>query len=1201
MLKSLDLIGFKSFADKTRFDFDAGITAVIGPNGSGKSNVVDAIRWILGEQSPKSLRGKEMTDVIFNGSSHRRPLGMAEVSLSFNNEKRYIPLDSDEVVISRRVYRSGEGEYLINGNMSRLRDIRDLFLGTGVGAGAYSIIEQGKVESMLQSSTKDRRDIFEEAAGISKFKARKVETLRRLDRVEQNLVRAQDIHDEVDKQLRALRAQAGKAKKYKELADRQKEVRLSLSLADFFECNRRLEEIDAGGKDRRETLAANEQELAAANQRYLEVDEQVTGSEETYRRLMEQLGAIRERISALESESSADRSRAEDLAGEIETGSKSLLDARRLWAERDARSKQLSEQIERDSVEKAALARTLEEGEVTVRALVQEIETHAVQLNQGRRESSELLRTLTRLENEQAGLESQLSLLWQQEQRLTSKARTIGKRIETARRSSLAFSAQERALRAQINGCRGHGAVLLKQNQELQAAFAAASRKLLDTRERRTRLAGRIDALESLSERHEGLEGGVKQALSLCADGDPVWQPIVGALAECIEVDAEHADVVEIALGLNAQALVVDSRDVLDDQLMEAIRGLPGRVRILALDETAGDPMIVDPEDVHWPCVAQLVHCSEDFRPLINRLLGTTFVVDDYAAASAAADENASLRWVTPAGEVIETDGTITAGPPRATVGILSRSAELRELKAELLELDREVVEGEAATARLDGDIKTFSQQLRSYDERAAGLAEQNRQMLEVRDRSARIVQTLEKEADAASRERDQTDAEIRQVDGQYLRVEKEKSETHDKIAAINRTVSEAEALVTERSKAREAFESKVGNARLDLAIMEERLSAALKESRQLTDDLEQRSRETTERAQQLEAARSRRIEFDRRLLASAAQLAELYRQKDATVVGHGIDPRQMQVLREERKELGAKVQQLRAAIDEAKEKLHADELKTAELRLERDGLATRFQEDYSMILAEQFPADYVPPPVEQRTAWRDEVKDLREKIGKLGSVNAQAIAELDEFELRASTLHHQIDDLNNARKRLEEVIGKINEESRRMFLETFETVREHFRDLYRKLFGGGTADLLLEDETDVLETGIEIIARPPGKEPRSISLLSGGEKTMTAVALLMALFRSKPTPFCILDEVDAALDEANIGRYTEVLREFLDRSQFIIITHAKTTMANADVLHGVTQRESGVSTRISIRLEDVTEDGALKEEALAAPDANAS
>ena len=1192
MLKRLELIGFKSFADKTRLDFDTGITGIVGPNGSGKSNVVDAIRWILGEQSAKSLRGKEMADVIFNGSGGRRSLGMAEVSLVLDNHTGFLPIESDEVVLTRRVYRSGEGEYLINRKLARLRDIRDLFLGTGAGVGAYSIIEQGKVEQLLQTSTKDRRHIFDEAAGISRFKARKIESLRRLDRVEQNLLRVQDIREEVDKQLRALRNQAGKARKAKEYADRLREQRLTLGRDEYHALTTRLSTVETRFEAMRLTVEESGRELAATQERHDRIDATLTSREESIRKLAERTGELRQRISVVETEIAGNDARARELRDEIFEGLKSTNGARRRGANLRQRQEELESRIdaerelqERERGKLAARQDARAEGVERLRSL-------QAALEESEREADENLKRLARLENDQAGLDSQLAFLWQQSTRLDDKRRRLVRDGAAQCREILELTGAERSVRLQALRFRNDACDLRSERAELLEQREKVLLRCSEVRDRRTALASRIDVLENLQRRHEGLEGGVRQALERRSSGDSVWRPVLGVLAERLEVSVELADLVELALGPIAQALIVRSSQDLSAELIAAARALPGRVHFVALEDMQSERVIVYSDDPHNPSLASQVTCDEELQSLIYRLLGTTFVLDDFPEALLAAQSTSDLTYLTATGELLDADGTLSAGPAHATSGILSRVAELRELSLQVEPTDRLMADSERALAALDERMVHLRDRSNRYDEKEAVFAEQRRHFDLRRRRLEQRRETLESEQSGIEAEAARTLSEIAEVDRQCVEIARELATTHRNMQQRSARSRELAANVAEAERHNATIETESAAARTELAVFEERLVALEAQRDRLSADLDHQRLESEAFSNRLGAAKSRSAETVRRLLAARAILAESYRQMESIGAEESFDPDQIAPMRAERAQLAGDLKRLRAAGDEARQRLHADELEATELRLNRDGLVERIKEDYDIDLIETAATDGVsdPDPELDHDAIRAEITDLRDKLARLGSVNLQAVEELEELELRSRTLEFQINDLNSAKKRLEDVIEKINEESRRLFVDTFETVRVHFQEVFRRLFGGGKADLLLEDETDVLETGIEVIARPPGKEPRSISLLSGGEKTLTATALILALFRSKPSPFCILDEVDAALDEANIGRFIGVLKEFLSMSQFVLITHSKTTMACTDVLHGITQRESGISTRISVRLEDVSEDGDLLE-----------
>ncbi|MFO0945205.1 MAG: AAA family ATPase, partial [Planctomycetota bacterium] len=521
---------------------------------------------------------------------------------------------------------------------------------------------------------------------------------------------------------------------------------------------------------------------------------------------------------------------------------------------------------------------------------------------------------------------------------------------------------------------------------------------------------------------------------------------------------------------------------------------------------------------------------------------------------------------------------------------ILSRTAELRELAEQAMDLDQQISQRERGLEELAGRVAELESRVGQHDILQSTLTEQSRHFEIVLRQNRQRLSDLEKQRTATTEELTRVDRDIKQVDESCVRIASDLRRVHEEIKTSTDRKGEVERLLADRESASRALEEGLQAARIEAAKMDERLSASSEQKLRLAVEMQSRERDVSGIVAELRADQTRADELNRRMLASRSELASLYRLKDLVHAEPGHDPASLQALRDERRVLREHITAHRKEIDDAKNLLHAHELQATELRLQRETMAARILEDYGIVIEGSIEEEYVPPAEDQLVEARGEVEGLRDRIARLGSVNASAIQDLDDLELRCSTFAYQISDLTTAKRHLEEVIGKINEESRRLFLDTFETVREHFQDLFRKLFGGGKADILLEDDTDVLESGIEIIARPPGKEPRSISLLSGGEKTMTAVALLMALFRSKPTPFCILDEVDAALDEANISRFVASLREFLDRSQFILITHSKTTMASADVLHGVTQRESGVSIRVSVRLDDVTEDGHIVE-----------
>lgn len=1184
MLKSLDLVGFKSFADRTRFQFDAGMTAIVGPNGSGKSNVVDAIRWILGEQSPKSLRGKEMADVIFNGTATRRGMGMAEVSLTLDNSRRFLPLESPLVTITRRVYRDSEGEYLIQGQPARLRDIKDLFLGTGAGGNAYSIIEQGKVESLLQAQAKERRAIFEEAAGISKFRARKIECLRRLDRVEQQLLRVKDVHEELDKQLRAMRSQAGKARKFREYSDRLRELRLELGLADFREQSRALSALADGQNRLVSQIEQCQERVALLTQKRQENEERLAEQEERARVHERKRAVVREELRVLCAEQQADVRRAEELAAElIELQRTAVACQLQLRAYDDLRAeleRQLnSEQAGRDHWRQAIddLQRELAELSVERDGLERK---HAL----ARKHAEAAIRGLARLENEQSGLEAQLGLLCQELERHQGRHRQLLDRQLAALRAQAEWSRLVATVEWESRRCQTDVTELAQEYKSLLTQRSQWLEAIAASRGERNAALGRREILENFRDRHEGLAGGARWVLTRRDLGEEPWKRILGALAEQLTVAPPHAELVEIALEEWSQALLVRRASDIDGALLQAAAAVPGRVTFLPIEPPSADPLVLVAEETSLVCMASLVEVPADLRGLVDRLLGATYLVDNSAAARSLASAMPAARLVTQDGEVFDASGAVRAGANRVAAGILPRAAEIRTLGEQIERAEAVIQDQTAALAACERRIDALERRLSANEVRQSTFAEQLRYLENLCQQSRRLAEQLSQEHLVGKQDEERLRLEIRTMDDRCAALDEELAAAHRSIEEASEQGNQFAERLSAAQAGWEERREQVKKLEVELVKVEERLRSLAERRAALLAEEQRREREARERHERLARTRERAQTVIAALLNRSSQEAALYARVDALEQEPGRET-DLAALRAQRQSLDAEIDAARQELDHDREQLHAIAIESAELRSRREALCSRIVEDYGVQLAELTVAEAEPSLADEELR-RQEIESLKEKIARLGSVNLQAIEELDAIEQRTENLRLQLDDLGTARRHLEEVIGKINEESRRLFLETFESVREHFQELFRRLFGGGRADILLEDETDVLESGIEIIGRPPGKEPTSISLLSGGEKTLTAVALLLAIFRSRPSPFCILDEVDAALDEANIGRYVGVLREFLDQTQFIIITHSKTTMAAADVLHGVTQRESGVSIRVSLRLENVTDDG---------------
>jgi chromosome segregation protein len=1214
MLKRLELVGFKSFADKTEFTFSAGVTGIIGPNGSGKSNIVDAVKWVLGEQSAKSLRGGEMADVIFNGSATRRSLGLAEVTMTFDNGRQDLATDAEEVQITRRVYSSGEGEYLINGQICRLKDIKDLFLGSGAGHDAYSIIEQGRVDVLLQASTKERRTIFEEAAGISRFKARKIETLRKLERVDQNLARLRDILDEVEKQLRSVKLQAAKAQRYQEYSARLRELRVRLGLREYHVLTEELRDRGAALEALKATLRVH---LDAADTRERElngVEEALSRLDASLREQEAELAAARQQIAAGETTLGHEWALAGNLENDLDEKRRQLavlsLDVRALAAATEKAAKEFHAAEREDEAARRDLAardEDLKRTEARWTGLQEQMQRDKLEHQDGMRQAA-------RLQNDAIAFKAQVDNLARERRRLQQRSEIAAEHLASVDLELQALTGADDTLQNRLTEARLALTDVRSERERLRLLSDETARRAAEARERRSGIRSRIEVLEGLERSHEGLGTGVCEVFALLErPEETAWRDnVLGLVADFLTVRRDYVSLIDVALGERAQRFVVRDLDALDELLQRRGQPFSGRVSFLplstnGLETEARAPLLVatdravpgqsaPPHGVVAPA-ERVVRCEDPrLADLPSRLLGRTLIVRDLAAARALDGPASGFRCVTLQGELVETDGTVTVGTHRAETGILSRKSELRDLREEaasldvrLAELDRDLVDLREGIAALDSRASAKQGEIDVLTEQAADLRSRIGQHQQRRAGLNEEVEVSRSEISALEKEIAELGTTLAEVHAQATDAEASVEELQRRLTNADRQIRELE---TERQhRQQEALAASVA-----LAHVEEKLKGLRARHQQTDAELRRREGERTQEERSLGAARARLAECEAALLHAYALLSAWYPRKEHAERHLAEWSAERDRLKQERHRLAEEAHANRETWRTEQEQAHARELEVNDLHHRRDTLCVRLREDYQLDLAavyeqarangtlqpESAPAEKTqgsdgtePAPAD------DEIEELKKKLSRLGNVNMEALQELNELETRANTLQVQFDDLTSAQKALQEIIAKINHDSRKLFTEAFAAIRTHFQELFRKLFGGGMAEIVLEDETDILESGIEIVARPPGKELRTINLMSGGEKTLTAVALLMAIFRSKPSPFCILDEVDAALDEANIGRFTAVLREFLDRSQFILITHSKSTMACADVLYGVTMQESGISKRFAVRFED--------------------
>ncbi|MDR0609735.1 MAG: chromosome segregation protein SMC [Planctomycetaceae bacterium] len=1257
MLRAIELAGFKSFADRTRLEFEDGVSAIVGPNGSGKSNIVDAIKWVLGEQSMKKLRSNEATDVIFNGSADRPPMSSAEVTLTFDNSKKIFSLDTPEVHITRRVYRSGEGEYLINRQATRLKDIKELLSGTGLGTQAYSIIEQGRVESLLQSTAVQRRVIFEEAAGISRFNAKKLEVQRRLERVEQNLVRLADIVSEVDHQLRSARNQAGKAQLYRQYTQRLQELRIQSGWVDYCQRNATCKEL--------QTEADNLNQIANSLATELEEQEKnlnnfVTEIEQVdlvIRRFEGEMAATRERISGEESTIELQSAQAEELETEIIHHGRQLI-------ELNVRSVDIEEMMHKtnDDIRKAKrstvditesyqkLIRQGEELTLFCKEKQEEKDTIRKEIETKNKQNAKLAGSISGLESRLATLEHSKEQNTIRLEKLNEQNLELEQHCNTLHNSVDNLEDSVRQKQIQLEEARQ------RKNNRVQQ-LTQLTQELSDQKQKQSGMRERISVLEELIRKNEGLNPGVKEVLQQSHDPQSPFRHVFGLVADLLRVDVEAASLIELALGTNAQYVVVSPKAELFRHVERNAVHFAGRVGFIWLDPSQKEtPWGKDKGFIGRAGVLgradQFVNVDPKFVHLAQRLLGRTWIVENITVARQLYKESDDrTNFLTVSGELLTPDGALIVGPPNTSSGLITRRSELRTLNEQMNLLDAEVAEKEIAVAvakeRVAGDETDVEEETREHQKT---VTEYDTQRLKLSAAEERFRQGLE-QLQHFRTEIEKLDTQIHRAAEELEQTKLLREELNEQLAALEIRQIESKQQLEESELHYAEHQRKTTNTKIELAKSEERLDFLKERVRQFEDHLQERQNMLAEHQRRCQSLKERREGILLAILRIESCLATLYLKKEAMTRDAAGSYQTRQELSVKRTKSRTELKRLQHELQKTRTKAHAKQLELERCLQEQKTLIDRMQEDYGIDItkmsygtsvenkneticseipaeeqsADEFPvteqsADELPVdeqsidtfPVTEQSAdelpvgeqstdklpadqqlpspgdYQKEIEDLRTKLQRLGNVNLEAIETLENLETRYTTLSNQYNDLTGAKKSIEKIIEKINTESQQLFEETFNGVKQHFHELFQHLFGGGHADLVLEDPENILESGVDIIAKPPGKELKSVMLLSGGEKTLTCVALLLAFFRYKPNPVCILDECDAALDEGNIDRFVNVIKKFRTATQFLMITHSKKSMAAATTIYGVTMQESGISKPVSVRFVDVDENGNL-------------
>ncbi|MDP2360528.1 MAG: chromosome segregation protein SMC [bacterium] len=1176
-LSRLDLYGFKSFAQRTVLELSSGVTCVVGPNGCGKTNILDAVRWVLGEQRSATLRSDRMESVIFAGSLQRRPLGMAEVSLTIENSRGILPVEYGEIVLTRRLYRSGESEYLMNRQPCRLKDINDLFMDTGMGAGSYSVIELKMVEDLLSDRPEERRQLFEEAAGITKYKHRRRAALRKLEETRQHMLRLEDVVAEAERQVAALKRQVGRTERHRDLSRELRETELSLAREDLLRWSarlaplrRRLEEgglatarLEAELARQGSLLSSQANELLRAEEAVAEGDLVLRQRWEDCRRLEDEALVARERLKALE----RDQARLEREAAELEP---------RLRESR-GRESLLARQVEEAGARQAELDAALEKAASLAGQAESRLDNLRGQLELARARVLDLLGKQSNLGSEQAAAAAGLEGHRRRCADLEADQAQLGE--ERTKRAGLRQEVEGRLAKAQA-GKREREESRRQAGEEVEAAregLQEARAQLQELRSEERALEGRRQLLEQLLSRFEGVPGGARAVLEAGLPGVP------DMLGNLVHAEAEHLPALESALGEAAGWILVEDGAAAHAAAQVLRRAGKGGCTLARLDRLP--PVAERAESAPAGCrpLLGVLRCDGRVRPLLEHLLAGCWLVDD---AGVAPWESAAGLFVLPDGEsrrppFLSRHGRGGGGHlglryqvehmQEDGAALAARRTEQESLVAareELLQQRRLALEGaEAAVQAAAGELRDLERErerLALEEERAGRDAEGARRSLTTLAGQVRELETRER---SLRRQLDDLQAGRDEAEGENLRL----------ATLLDEQAARTRILVEERGAAQMAAAGGL---------------LQLEAHRREREDLR---RFLAEGGVRLARAAGERSEGEERRTRLGERLGELERLQIAAALAREEEEARQEERRARQAELRGRQRELREGEDALrsrrdglKDEGHQAELEARGLEARIAALVERIQAEHELVLEPPAPGSLEEAPAgddeaadeARREEARRRVVELKDALRRLGPVNLLAIEEFEEESRRAGFLRAQLNDLLEAEAMLKETIGRINRVARELFEETFSSIRANFEYLFRKLFTDGRADLALEGE-DPLEAEIQISATPSGKRIQNLMLMSGGEKTLTAIALLFAIYMVKPSPFCILDEVDAPLDDANIARFNTLIQEFSGMTQFIIITHNKKTMGYADQLYGVTMAEEGVSSIVSVQFHE--------------------
>lgn len=1184
-IKRLEIVGFKSFSDRTVVEFKEGITGIVGPNGCGKSNIVDAIRWVMGEMSAKHLRGKSMEDVIFAGTEKRAPTGLAEVTLVFSAEGGGLPLnysEFSEVSVRRRLYRSGESEYAINGATCRLKDVHDLFLGTGVGVKAYSIIEQGRIGQVIGAKPEERRLILEEAAGISKFKSRKEAALRKIEATRGNLLRLEDILAELDRQIRSLDRQARKAERYREIEQSLREIELHLSSLDFLRENLVSTQTESELKGFEEQEAALAAKVGEFENRVESDRVALLEKDQEYRRLQEELYEKNNSLQLHQAEIDYKTREIDSLAQQNQTAAREIEVVKDRLRRVDSSLREVNEQQVGIDLEQAqaqenfsAVQSRLETNVAEEKSALQTLENLTQEFfsslkghsdRQSRKEA--LARRKVdlkgRIGRDQGEIDEIDRLLKGHE----TKSKDLEINLSEVKQLKLDLSQQKESI--------GQNVVQQKEN------LVQAESHLSQLKDELALRISRLQSLEELEKNFEGYQEGVRQ-LMVKKRGDWNSGQILGTVAEMVETDSSYEHAVSAALGEKLQYVVVKSQEVGLEALQYAKSQSTGRLSCIPMELRGGGeggPFPYSERDGVLGPLKNFVQMRGPMERVSDYLFADVYLVESLNKALQLWNQNGHQKTlVTMDGEVVDRSGVVSGGAMK------NSSQDLLEKRREIKDLRGEVRIAEARWRQKKDEVDSLKNRIAHLEHSLQSLTRDSHSEELKLVHQEQDLQHLKVERERLMERRDKLCLEISVSMQEESDIDREIQELETALQALEEGKSQLQGRMNESKAGLEETKIQLDSLRQGLLEAQTVLARVQEKKSNFDRDLSRLSEEKLE-TQQTWDARNQTITLSNSKIVQLRQEIEESKIRITQLVSEVQSKEQSsQVLKD-------KVSQLQGVLQNCETDLRQDRQKLETVRQGLQGkirvlseartkvqvLREQILERYHVDLAEVAP-QYKDKPLERETE-EPRARELREKLEKMGPVNLGAIEEYEELKGRHEFLHKQHLDLEQSLDALIRALHKVNRTTKTRLVETYEKVNQLFQEVFPKLFKGGHAELRLTDPENILESGVEIVAQPPGKKLQNVALMSGGEKALTAISMVFAIFLLKPSPFCLLDEVDAPLDDVNIGRFNDMVRSLVDRSQFILITHNKQTMEMADVLYGITMEQAGISKMVSVDLQ---------------------